>query len=315
MIKFFRAFKTSFQYMFRNFGLSFASVIVMTLSFFIVSVVGLAFYGSYKLVQYIDSKPALTVFLKGDLNEQEANEFANIVNATGLAKKVDINTIEFSKDDLNKKYPELTITITDENKNILPVITFIYANSQDDLTKLITSLESNETFMKTMVDQKNIEKVGWYKFNKDQAEVIRDANKLLQTSGIAITVFLFVISSILVYITVKLTIHYHRKELEIMNLVGAEGWFVKLPFIIDGMVYGILGGILSISILFLFKNLVITKSQGLVPKLNIFFADIQWPPVDVKLVLLAFAITCTIGAFVGGTSSFIAVMRYAKKRS
>jgi cell division transport system permease protein len=313
MIKVLRAFKTAFQYMFRNFGLSFASIVVMTLSVFIVSLVGLAFYGSVKLVDYIDSKPALTVFLRGDLSTEQAEQFAAIVNNTGLAREVKVNDIDFSREDLARKFPDLEGTITEENKTILPVITFIYGNSQDDLSKLISVLEGNQQFMNTVVDQKNIEKAGWYKFNGDQADVIRDANRLLRTSGIAITIFLFVISSVLIFITIKLTIHYHRREIEIMDLVGAEGWFVRLPFIIDGIVYGVLGGLFSTLIIYLFKNFIIQKSQGIIPRLSLFFSEIQWPNVDAMLAIKLVAITCGIGALVGAVSSFLAIVRYVRR--
>jgi cell division transport system permease protein len=313
MVKVLRAFKTALQYMIRNFGLSFASVVVMTLSFFIVSIVGLAFYGSYKLVKYVDSKPALTIFLRGDLDVAKAERFAEIVNGTGLAREVKVNDIDFSKDDLVTKFPDLAGTITEDNKTVLPVITFVYGTSQDNLGQLIKVLEGNQEFMDSLVDRKNIDKVGWYKFNSDQADVIRDANKLLRTSGIAITLFLFVISSVLIFITVKLTIHYHHRELEIMDLVGAEGWFIRLPFVIDGIVYGVLGGLFSTGIIFLFKNFIIQRSQGLVPKLSVFFSEIQWPNLDTAMILKLFLITCSIGAVVGAVSSFLAIIRYVKK--
>jgi cell division transport system permease protein len=313
MIKIYRALKTALQYMLRNFGLSFASIVVMTLSIFIVSVVGLAFYGSYKLVQYIDAKPALTIFLRGDLTKEQANKFAELVNSTNLAREVTINDIEFSRDDLTKKYPDLEGTVTEENKTILPVITFIYGSSQEDLKELITRLENNQEFMQNLIDKKNVDKVGWYKFNSDQAEVIRDANKLLKNSGIAITAFLFIISSILIFITIRLTVHYHKKELEIMDLVGAEGWFIKLPFIVDGIIYGILGGLFSSAIIFLFKNLILQKSQQLVPKLNSFFSEIQWPDLTAPLMFKLVLTVTLIGATIGALSSFLAIFRYVRK--
>lgn len=313
MLKILRAFKTAFQYMIRNFGLSFASIIVMTLSFFIVSIVGLAFYGSVKLVNYIDSKPALTVFLRGDISEEDAQGFADIVNNSGLAREVKVNNIDFTKEDLTRRIPELGEAITENNKTFLPIITFIYGNSQEELSRLIRVLENDEYFMSKIVDQKNIDKVGWYKFNADQADVIRDANKLLRSSGIAITIFLFIISSVLIFITIKLTINYHKRELEIMNLVGADGWFIRLPFIIDGVIYGVLGGLLSTLIIFLFKNLIIQKSQGIIPRLSLFFSEIHWPTIDAMLVLQLVAITCTVGAIVGAVSSFFAIVGYVKK--
>lgn len=314
MIKFYRAFKTALLYIKRNFGLSFASVVVMTLSIFIVSVVGLAFFGSYKLVEYIDSKPALTIFLRGDLSDAQRTEFESLVKNTGYAREVTINDINFSKEDLTQKYPELEGTVTEENKTILPVIAFVYGSSQEDLKTLISRLENDQNFIANLIDKKNVDKVGWYKFNRDQADVIRDANRLLKNSGIAITAFLFVITSILIFITIRLTVNYHRKELEIMELVGAESWFIRLPFIIDGLIYGILGGVLSSGIIFLFKNFIIQRSQKFVPVLNSFFAEITWPTLSPFLMIQLIAAVIAIGALIGAASSFFAVIKYVNKK-
>lgn len=313
MIKFWRALKTAFQYIFRNFGLSFASIIVMTLTFFIVSIVGLAFYGSVRFVKFIDSQPALTVFLRNDLSGEKTEEFRTLVNSTNLATEIIINPIEFTQEDYKNKYTNVSENSNQQAKSKLPIIAFIYGDSQEKLSRLIEVLGNNEDFMQNMVDSVNIEKVSWYSFNTDQAEVIRDANRLLKTTGLAITIFLFLISSVLIFITIKLAIQYHRRELEIMDLVGADAWFIKLPFIVDGMIYGILGALLSTGIIWIFKSFVIQKSKQLVPRLSGFFSEVPWPVIDAKTILQIVGITCLVGAVVGALSSFLAIIKYVKK--
>lgn len=316
MTKFYRAIKIAIQYMFRNFGLSFASIVVMTLSFFIVSIVGLAFYGSYELAKYVDSKPGLVIFLRGDLTESQAKDFETIVNNTGLTREVSVKDIEFSKQDFANRYsdPELQNSLEGQDaKTYLPIVTFIYSDSQENLKQLISILEKNDNFMKNIVDAKNLDRTSWYSFDQEQANVIRDANKLITLAGGVITAFLFIISSILIFITVKLTINYHKREVEIMDLVGADGWFIRLPFILDGIIYGVLGAALSTSFIFLFQNLILQSSQSFIPRLTSFFGEVPWPTLDLKLVLDLYLITILIGAFVGAISSFVAILRYVKK--
>ncbi|MFW5719966.1 MAG: cell division protein FtsX [Candidatus Dojkabacteria bacterium] len=307
-----RIFKTALQYMMRNFGLSFASIIVMTLSFFIVSFVGLAFFGSLKLVEYFDSKPALVIFLRGDISEEEVDEFRNVVEGTGYVRDMNINDLDFSQENFESQYPDMEGTINEENINSLSRVTFIYSDSQEHLQSIITELEKNENFITNIADQRNPE-LGWYSFNLQQAEVTREAFELIRTAGVAITIFLFFISSILIFITVKLTITYHRRELEIMELVGADGWFIKMPFIIDGMIYGILGGLLSTSIIVVFKNIFVAQSQSFVPRIQAYFSEVPWPTIDNQLILEATLVTCGIGALIGIMSSFFAIMRHVKK--
>lgn len=315
MIKFYRAIKIAFQYMYRNFGLSFASVVVMTLSFFIVSIVGIAFYGTSQLIRYVDSKPALIIFLRGDLNEEQADEFVRIVNSTGLVRDLSLKDIKYTKQDFENRYPDpdLQEALSSEDlKSFLPIVTFIYSDSQENLRKLITVLENNENFMQNIVDRKNIDRVGWYSFDQDQASFIRESNRIISLAGGTITVFLFLISSILIFITIKLAINYHKRELEIMSLVGADGWFIRLPFIVAGMVYGVLGAFFSTSIIFLFKNFVMQSSQNLVPRLSQFFGEVPWPSLDLELIIYLYLFTTFTGALVGALSSFFAILKYVK---
>jgi len=316
MTKFYRAIKIAFQYMYRNFGLSFASVVVMTLSFFIVSVVGIAFFGTSRLVQYVDSKPALIVFLRGDLSENQANQFTDIIKSTGLARDFSVKDIKYTEQDFGNRYPDpdlQTAISSEDSKGFLPVVAFVYGDSQENLKQLITVLERDETFMQTLVDRKNIDRVGWYSFDQDQASFIRDSNRIISVAGVIITVFLFVISSILIFITIKLTINYHKRELEIMDLVGADGWFIRLPFVVGGIVYGVLGAFLSTTFIFLFKNLIVQSSQNLVPRLTQFFGEVPWPNLDSNMIIDLYLITIGFGALVGALSSFFAIIRYVKK--
>lgn len=319
MIKILRAIKIGFQYMYRNLGLSFASIIVMTFSFFIVSIISLVFYASSLLVQYIDSRPALVVFLKGDLTEEEATKFINLVNSTKLAREMSLKDIEYTKKDFLDKFKDAELESLFNSKDekdiqiFMPRIAFIYGNSQSDLENLLYILENDEYFMNSLVDKNNIDRVGWYNFNKDQASLIYEVNQLILWLGLFFTLILLFISSTLVFITIRLSINYHRKEIEIMYLVGADNWFIKLPFIVSGIVYGVVGAFLSTSLLVLFKNILLENSNSLVPRLVKFFSGVNWPNIDINLTLNLYFITMLIGGLIGALASFFAIIKYVKK--
>lgn len=320
VIKLFRALKTAFVYLFRNFGLSFASIVVMTLSFFIVSIVGLGFYGSLKVIEFVDSQPFLTLFLTGELDEAQTEEVKKIIEKSGNVRQVRVEPIEFSQEEYKKAYPQIPDLVeegivTDENKKkAFPILSFVYADTQTDLQTLIDNLSEDKEFLDTFVDKTNIEEAGWYAFNDQQAEAIKEANTILQRMGLIITILLGVISSVLIFITVKLTIQYHARELEIMELVGADWWFIRLPFVIDGMIYGMLGGVISTSIIFFSKNYVTTTSQNIVPTLEGYFANVPWPVLDTELILSIFGVTGLTGAVVGFISSLFAIIRYVNSK-
>ncbi len=301
--------------MYRNWGLSLASTLVMTISFLIVSVFGIAFYGSTLLVQYVDSKPALTIFLRGDLSDEQRVKFEQLVTQTGLVREVSVKDLEFTKEDFARKYPDPELIKpleSEEAKSFMPIIAFIYSDSQDKLKELINYLEKNEEFMKDMIDTKNVDRVGWYSFNETQASIIRETYRFISIVGSIVTIMLFVISSILIFITVKLTINYHRREIEIMDLVGADGWFIRFPFVLGGIIYGVVGAALSTTLIIGFRSLLFETSQSLVPRLLEFFSEVPWPTIDTYLIIDFYIFTVGIGALIGALSSFIAILKYVK---
>jgi cell division transport system permease protein len=98
-----------------------------------------------------------------------------------------------------------------------------------------------------------------------------------------------------------------------MDLVGADGWFIRLPFILDGIIYGVLGATLSTTTIFLFHKLIVNSSGSFVSTLSSFFGQVAWPTIDAMLVLELYLITILIGAIVGALNSFFAILRYVKK--
>lgn len=194
----------------------------------------------------------------------------------------------------------------------MPIIAFIYSDSQDKLKELINYLEKNEEFMKDMIDTKNVDRVGWYSFNETQASIIRETYRFISIVGSIVTIMLFVISSILIFITVKLTINYHRREIEIMDLVGADGWFIRFPFVLGGIIYGVVGAALSTTLIIGFRSLLFETSQSLVPRLLEFFSEVPWPTIDTYLIIDFYIFTVGIGALIGALSSFIAILKYVK---
>lgn len=290
----------------------------MALSFFIVSIVGIAFYSSLKVIEFIDSQPSLVIYLKGEITNDEKESVKQIIESSGNVSRVRIENIEFSQEEYYNSYPELSILddegiINNENRSkAFPVLAFVYSNSQDELKKIISRLENNPDFLNKYIDQTNIAETGWYSFDEVLADAIKETNEILRQVGLIITILLALISSTLIFITIKLTIQYHSRELEIMELVGADWLFIRLPFIIDGVIYGILGALISTGTIFLFQNFISNASKNLVPNLQAFFTGVSWPELNTELILNVLAITVVSGATVGFFSSLFAIIRYVK---
>jgi len=101
--------------------------------------------------------------------------------------------------------------------------------------------------------------------------------------------------------TIKLTIYSRKDEIEILKLVGATDWFVKTPFLIEGTIQGISGGVLAV--LMLFSGYLILPTKG-VSLLGLTPLDFVFLPAGYLVLILI------LGAVLGVTGSFIAIGRF-----
>lgn len=135
--------------------------------------------------------------------------------------------------------------------------------------------------------------------------VIERLNNLIDSSrkgGLAVTLILALISIIIMYTTVRLTIYMSREEIGVMRLVGASSGYVRGPFIVEGMLYGLFAWIIT-TIIFLPVTYVITRKLGTMIPLNLYqyYVSHLWSVGG--LVLLS-------GLALGALSSYLAARRY-----
>lgn len=135
--------------------------------------------------------------------------------------------------------------------------------------------------------------------------VIERLNSLIQNAkkgGGVTTLVLAIISIIIMYTTVRLTIYMSREEIGVMKLVGASNSYVRGPFIVEGMLYGLFAWIIS-TLLFLPITFIITKNLGSILSINLYQYYVSHLLSIGSLVLL-------IGLFLGAISSFLAARKY-----
>lgn len=117
-------------------------------------------------------------------------------------------------------------------------------------------------------------------------------------------IFMAMASLALISNTVRLAIYARRKEIAVMRLVGASNWFIRFPFILEGIIQGLAGAILAIAIIALVKSILFSKVQA---QINIFPLGIGSDFYRLLLIWLILA-----GASIGAIGSSIALRRYLK---
>lgn len=292
-----------FRNVFKNKKSSSASIIIMALTMLIFGVFFVITQNINGIMQQIENEQGIQVFLY-DISEDQTKAIEDYI------KNIDgVNTVEYrSKEDaLNQlksqfKDREDLLSGYDEN-NIFP------ASYVVTLTDLSRSQEIQDKIWEYDTDKPDSEKVIKNITSKDEtvATLINLANGIRIITGV-ILLILIIISIFIISNTIKLTVHARRKEISIMKYVGATNSFIRWPFIVEGIIIGIISAAISIVILGINYNLIAGKilESQVVSAMNISlltFSDMF------GLIVLVYAI---LGIGIGVLGSCISMRRYLK---
>lgn len=265
---------------------------VMFFAFFIFTVFLILATGSEAILRFYESKPQAIVFFKDNTTDTDVKTIENALNQTGKVT----NLKYVSKDqalqiykDRNKNNPALLELVT---ANILPASLEISASNPEDLGP-ISEVLKKEPVVDDVV------------YPEDVIQSLGNVTRVIRWVGGVVTGFLIIFASMVILIMIGFKIRLKRTEIETMKLLGASTWYIRLPFILEGISYGLIGAgsgwLLSYGLLWYFTPLL----QGLVGELHIL-------PVSPLLMLLLLLIDLVVAVLIGGLGSYGAVRRYLR---
>ena len=232
---FFRSIRDSFKGVFRNFSLSLASISCITITLVVVSFSIILSYNVNNFADSIEKDVTIVAFIKNGTSEEE---MSTIKDRIVLLNNVD--TVTF--DDKAKITQEI-MDSSDTFKSILE-------NMEDEEnpiqnTYLIKVQDING--IKEVADAiKAMENITAVKYGEGMVEQLISVFKAVKNISIGAVIALIIVTAFLISNTIKITIFSRRKEIEIMRLVGASNLNIKIPFIFEGLILGILGSIIPI---------------------------------------------------------------------
>jgi cell division transport system permease protein len=299
-LKLWRTFKEGITNFRRNGWLSFATITVLSLSLFIVSLALLISIGTQLIVGNLEDRINVTVSFNPDIAEGRILEIKQ-----SLSRFREIASIEYvSRDqaladflDQNQEDPVIKQAIDEIGENPLLASLVIRAKDQADYEKIAAALQASE--FQTDINRINYEK------NRRIFERLNHISTAARKFGFALGAAFAVIAVLITFNTIRITIYSHRQEFEIMRLVGASNLYVRMPYVFEGILYGICAGVVAFFLLGLAAYGLGTYTQGAFPQGNLFQVFLAYGPT------LAVA-TVFLGVFLGVLSSFIAMYRYLR---
>lgn len=269
-----------------------AAILIMTLTFLVVSFFTFLLVGSSKIVNFFESKPQVTAFFKNDAPQADINSLENQLSQSGKVASIKYvskeNALSIYKEQ-NKDDPLLLDLVT---ADILPASFEISAIRIEDLGEISDALKKSSIVSEVI-------------YQKDVVSALTSWTNAIRQIGIALIVLLSLVSIFIMVTIISIKISHKKEDIEIMKLIGATSWYIRWPFIIEGIFYGVVGALIGWSI-----------STGTLlyatPFLESFLKGIPIipvPPVDL-LILLGFELI--LATILGVISSFLAVLRYLK---
>ncbi|MFQ5493392.1 MAG: cell division protein FtsX [Candidatus Dojkabacteria bacterium] len=288
----------------RSGWLAYASVLVMTLSFFIASVFILIAFTSNLFLKSIENKPHIYVFFNAGTKVENIEELNN-----RLLDNDEVAQIEYTDENGAlaefQSVQERTNPQVAENirPNVLPPSLGIRLHSIEDANTIIDLLETEQ---ETNTD------IFAVRFSKETIDTIRTLFHWLRTGGGVIMALLLIVIFFFTLLTVEFRTFSRSEEIGIMQLVGGSLWFIRSPFIFEGAVYGFLGAFISSTLLYILGYIVLVANRdtNAVNFVVNFLGNLQWPNFELIHLVGLFVVLVVLGAIVGGLNSLIAIKRY-----
>ncbi|MBD3413885.1 MAG: FtsX-like permease family protein [Candidatus Aminicenantes bacterium] len=183
---------------------------------------------------------AIVAFIENDASEENINAIRIRLENSPYIEEVHYITSQKAKENFSHKFPELRSIV--ENLEFNPFPASIEAVAKDNAL----SLEETIDFVNEI---KNITGVDDVQFNKDWLERIQAFSRLAKIVGFFLGGILVLASFFIISNIIKLNVLARKEEIEILRLTGATNLFIRTPFLIEGMVLGLLGSSLSLLLL------------------------------------------------------------------
>ena len=290
---FFRSIRDAFKSVTRNFSLSMASILCVTITLIILAVSLVLAANVNNATKNIENEMSIIVYLDGSATEEDAkNVESEILNIKGVAESKFISKEEQKQSMSN--YNEAFETILNYlDKNPLLDSFIVYVEDIKEISNIADVIEE-------------LPKVVTVKYGEGMVESVISAFDIIKNVTIGIVIGLILVTVFLISNTIKLTIYSRKSEIEIMRLVGASNSTIKLPFIFEGLVLGIIGAVIPVCITIYGYVILYNTMHGY------FFSEMLHLVEPFNFVFIVSGLLVAIGALVGMYASVKSVRKYLK---
>lgn len=298
-----RVLRAGFINFWRNGLVSLATILIMVITLFSIGSLLLSRAVLSTMVSQIQDKVDISIYFKTSADEEDILAMKNSISKMAEVKSVEYISAEQSLVDFKERHKDNALIMQSlEEIGINPLGATLNVKAKEP-----SQYESVAKFLDAEAGTPSgaiIDKVNYFQ-NKtviDRLTKFLDSAKKL---GGTLSVILMIVSVLIIFNTIRLAIYISREEIGVMRLVGASGRFVSGPFVVEGMIYGIVSAVITVVLFY-------PLTLWLGPITESFFTDINLFHYYISNFGQIFLILLLTGIILGGLSSFIAIRRYLR---
>ncbi len=284
--------KEGFRNVWVNRLMSLASITVLMACLVIIGLGSMLFFNINALLDKIESQNVIMVYIEDGTTDEQIEELEKDIFGLGNVEQCDFVSKEEAFENSKKELGEDS-ALLEGMENPMPDA---YKVTVTDMT----------LFKQTVKSLKGLEHIETVRENSDIADKLIDIRYAVTIVIAGMVLLLFIVSLFIIANTIRITMYSRRLEISIMKAVGATNWFIRWPFMIEGIVIGVLSSLVSIGVL-----------AGLYYGVAYVFKDLLklFEPVAFgQYAGYIFLIFAGIGTFTGSVGSLISMGKYLKEQ-
>ena len=294
-----RIIKTGASNLSRNWLLSAAAILVMTITLIIFSILALLFSVSSYSVKTIQERVDISIYMKKGLAEDRILDIKQSIEQDSLIREVVYVSAQAALEDFKAKHAgndQLLAALNEVDENPLLATLRVKAKNLEDYPRVAENI-SNGSYSAF------IEKLN-YNDNRSVIDRLTKILKIVVSLGIGLVAVFSLIAVLVMFNTLRLTMYNRREEVEIMRLVGATDWYIRGPFLAEAIMY-------SISALVVTALLLLPVYARVLPRITGFVAPGVASPSILAYPILLAALFAT-ALILSIISTLLAIRKYLK---
>lgn len=240
-----RVIKFSFQDFFRNFWLSFVTLTILILALFSINLLIIFNIVAKSAIASIENKININIYFKPAIPEDQIKNVQRYLESLNQVKEVGFISKEQALENFKAKHidnPKILESLEQIENNPLGASLVITAKDTADYPVILDDLKDPQ--YDNLIESKDFDD---HKLVIDRITGITDK----VSTGVAVVAFIFsLISILIIFNAIRMAIYTHREEIIAMKLMGATNWFIRSPFLLQGVIFSILAVLITIIIIY-----------------------------------------------------------------